>query len=71
MDAWKRLNEGGYIELPEVKSIYSYMSTEVGIERGFKHLKTADKEKYETEELVMHHGLLVSGRPWYVAFDKV
>ena len=47
------------------------MSTEVGIERGFKHLKTADKEKYETEELVMHHGLLVSGRPWDVAFDKV
>ena len=71
VDAWKRLNEGEYIELPEVKSIYSYMSTEVGIERGFKHLKTADKEKYETEELVMHHGLLVSGRPWDVAFDKV
>ena len=71
VNAWKRLNEGEYIELPEVKSIYSYMSTEVGIERGFKHLKTAAKEKYETEELVMHHGLLVSGRPWDVAFDKV
>ena len=71
VDAWKRLNEGEYIELPEVKSIYSYMTSEVGIERGFKHLKTAAKEKYETEELVMHHGLLVSGRPWDVAFDKV
>jgi len=71
VDAWKRLNEGEYIELPEVKSIYSYMSTEVGIERGFKHLKTAAKEKYEMEELVMQHGLLVSGRPWDVAFDKV
>ena len=71
VDAWKRLNEGEYVELPEVKSIYSYMSTEVGIERGFKHLKTAAKEKYETEELVMHHGLLVSGRPWDIAFDKV
>ena len=71
VDAWKRLNEGEYIEFPEVKSIYSYMSTEVGIERGFKHLKTAGKEKYEMEELVMQHGLLVCGRPWDVAFDKV
>ena len=71
VNAWKRLNEGEYIELPEVKSIYSYMSTEVGIERGFKHLKTAAKEKYEMEELVMQHGLLVAGRPWDVAFDKV
>ena len=33
VDAWKRLNEGEYIELPEVKSIYSYISSEVGIER--------------------------------------
>ena len=65
------MNEGEYIEFPEVKSIYSYMSTEVGIERGFKHLKTAGKEKYEMEELVMQHGLLVCGRPWDVAFDKV
>ena len=71
VDAWKRLNEGEHIDLSEVKSIYSYMAAEVGIERGFKHLKTADKEKYEVEELVMQHGLLVAGRPWDVAFDKV
>ena len=71
VDAWKRLNEGEYVELAEIKSIYSYMAAEVGIERGFKHLKTADKEKYEIEELVMQHGLLVAGRPWDVAFDKV
>jgi superfamily I DNA/RNA helicase len=31
----------------------------------------ADKEQYELEELVMHHGLLMGGRPWDVAFDKV
>ena len=31
----------------------------------------ADKEEYELEELVMHHGLLMGGRPWDVAFDKV
>jgi len=69
--AWKRLNQGGHIELTDVKDIYSYMSSEIGIERGHKNLRTANKEQYELEELVMHHGLLMGGRPWDVAFDKV
>ena len=69
--SWKKLNQGENIELPEVKTIYSYMSSEIGIERGHKGLKTADKENYELEDLVMNHGLLVGGRPWDVAFDKV
>lgn len=69
--AWKKLNEGGHVELTDVKDIYSYMSSEIGIERGHKNLKTANKEQYELEELVMHHGLLMGGRPWDVAFDKV
>ena len=69
--SWKKLNKGGHIELPEVKTIYSYMSSEIGIERGHKGLKTADKENYELKDLVTNHGLLVGGRPWDVAFDKV
>ena len=70
-DAWKQLNKGEYIELSDVKNIYSYISSQIGIERGHKHLRTANKEKYELEDLVMRHGLLVAGRPWDVAFDKV
>jgi hypothetical protein len=69
--AWKKLNGGERIELTEVKDIYSYMSSEIGIERGHKSLRTANLENYELEDLVMHHGLLVAGRPWDVAFDKV
>ena len=34
------------------------MSSQIGIERGHKNLKMADKEQYELEELVMHHGFV-------------
>jgi superfamily I DNA/RNA helicase len=57
--------------LDEVKSIYSYLSLGTGVERGYKTLRTADKEAYEIEELVNHQGLLVAGLPWDVALDKV
>jgi len=71
VECWKKLNEGEEISLKDIKDIYSYMSSQIGIERGYKTLRTANKERYETEELVMSHGLLVAGRPWDVAFDKV
>ena len=72
VDAWKNLHLSGLpITKAEVKSIYSYMSSQIGIQRGHKSLKTANKDEYELEELVLHHGLLMSGRPWDVAFDKV
>jgi len=71
VEAWKKLNTGEHVALPDIKDIYSYMSSQIGIERGHKNLKMADKEQYELEELVMHHGLLMGGRPWDVAFDKV
>jgi|TARA_R100001440_G_scaffold49164_1_gene68974 DNA helicase-2/ATP-dependent DNA helicase PcrA len=71
VESWKKLNDGEVIPLADIKDIYSYMSSQIGIERGHKNLKMADKEQYELEELVMHHGLLMGGRPWDVAFDKV
>ena len=71
IDSWKRLNDGEEITLDEVKNIYFFISSGTGIERGYKSLKTADKEMYDTEGLVMRQGLLVSGQPWDVALDKV
>ena len=69
---WKKLNDGEEIDLKAVKDIYSYMSTKIGIEHGHKQLKTADENiKYNMESLAMHYGLLMAGRPWDVAFDKV
>jgi len=70
--AWHLLEEGEEIELQSIKDIYSYMSTKIGVEHGHKQLRMAtDEVKYSIESLVMHHGLLVAGRPWDVAFDKV
>ena len=71
VESWKKLNREEIIPLVDIKNIYSYMSSQIGIERGHKNLRMADKEEYEIEELVMHHGLLMAGRPWDVAFDKV
>ena len=71
VDAWKNLNEGAAATKADVKAIYSYMSSQIGVERGHKNLRMADQEEYDMESLVMHHGLLVAGRPWDVAFDKV
>jgi superfamily I DNA/RNA helicase len=71
VESWKKLNREEIVPLVDIKNIYSYMSSQIGIERGHKNLKMADKEEYELEELVIHHGLLMAGRPWDVAFDKV
>jgi len=71
VESWKKLNREEIIPLVDIKNIYSYMSSQIGVERGHKNLRMADKEEYELEELVMHHGLLMAGRPWDVAFDKV
>jgi len=72
VQSWRSLEQGQEIALDSVKNIYSYMSTKIGIERGHKQLKTADeKKKYDLENLVLNYGLLVSGTPWDIAFDKV
>ena len=71
IDSWKRLGEGEPITLDAVKTIYSYLSLGTGVQRGYKTLRTADKETYDIEELVNHQGLLVAGLPWDVALDKV
>ena len=73
VESWNKLSKGESIELPDVKDIYSYMSTQIGIEHGYKGLKTATQERYDIEELVMRQGLIggVAGQPWDIAFDKV
>ena len=72
VQSWRSLEQGQEIELNSVKNIYSYMSTKIGIEHGHKQLRTAnEKKKYDLEDLVLNYGLLVSGIPWDIAFDKV
>ena len=73
IESWNQLLEGKSIELSDVKDIYSYMSTKIGVEHGYKELKTATQERYDIEELVMGQGLIgeVAGQPWDVAFDRI
>jgi DNA helicase-2/ATP-dependent DNA helicase PcrA len=73
IESWNQLLEGKSIELSDVKDIYSYMSTKIGVEHGYKELKTAMQERYDIEELVMGQGLIgeVAGQPWDVAFDRI
>jgi len=73
IESWNQLLEGKSVELSDIKDIYSYMSTQIGIEHGYKGLKTATQERYDIEELVMRQGLIgeVAGQPWDVAFDRI
>ena len=69
--AWKKLHAGEKICYDEIKKLYSCLRTGSGIERGFKNLKTIDeKEEYELETLVMHHGLKASGT-WQKALEMI
>ena len=54
VDAWRRLSVGEKIELSAVKDMYAYMSTDIGVERGHKGLKTAEQKTYELEDLVLN-----------------
>ena len=48
------------------------MKSGVGVERGYKTLKTLEENKtYGVEELSMHHGLMNAGSPWDVAFTTI
>tara|TARA_R100001244_G_scaffold2589_2_gene4028 strand:+ start:1790 stop:3325 length:1536 start_codon:yes stop_codon:yes gene_type:complete len=71
IDSWKRLAEGEYITLDEVKKMYEYLSVGAGVQRGYKTLRMANQEEYDIEALVNTQGLLVGGLPWDVALDKI
>ena len=72
IDAWKKLNDFGNISYSDVASIYDNLKSGVGIERGYKNLKTLEEgQSYNAESLSMHHGLMNSGVPWDVAFSSI
>jgi ATP-dependent exoDNAse (exonuclease V) beta subunit len=70
--AWKKLNDSEDISYSDVASIYDNLKSGVGIERGYKNLKTLEEgQSYNAESLSMHHGLMNSGVPWDVAFSSI
>ena len=70
--SWKKLCDGEEIESSQLRDVYSFISSKVGIEHGHKSLKDIhEQEHFTMNNLVRDHGLLVANRPWDVAFDKI
>ena len=59
VSAWNRLNEHEQISYNDVSAIYANLKSGVGVQRGYKGLKTLEEgQVYDVESLTMHHGLL-------------
>ena len=72
VSAWNRLNEHEQISYNDVAAIYANLKSGVGIQRGYKGLKTLEEgQVYDVESLTMNHGLLNAGIPWDVAFNTI
>ena len=72
VSAWNRLNEHEQISYNDVAAIYANLKSGVGIQRGYKGLKTLEEgQVYDVESLTIHHGLLNAGIPWDVAFNTI
>ena len=72
VDAWKRLNEFEDLSYGDVAAIYANLKSGIGVQRGFKGLKTLEEgQVYNIESLTMHHGVMNTGVPWDVAFTTI
>ena len=72
VSAWNRLNEHEQISYNDVAAIYANLKSGVGVQRGYKGLKTLEEgQVYDVESLTMNHGLLNAGIPWDVAFNTI
>jgi len=72
VSAWNRLNEHEQISYNDVSAIYANLKSGVGVQRGYKGLKTLEEgQVYDVESLTSHHGLLNAGIPWDVAFNTI
>ena len=72
VSAWNRLNENQQISYNDVAVIYANLKSGVGVQRGYKGLKTLEEgQAYDVESLTMNHGLLNAGIPWDVAFNTI
>ena len=40
--AWRDIQKGGYIDFNQLKDLYYYMNSNVGVERGYKNLTGVD-----------------------------
>ena len=71
--AWRDIQKGGYIDFNQLKDLYYYMNSNVGVERGYKNLTGVNPESTFTfDQLQQQNGLQVpKDYSWHEALDKV
>lgn len=69
---WEELRKGRAVQVKDIKLVYEYLSTKIGVKYGFKKtLQALEDDKFlNIQDLFESHGLLVSGI-WHEALDKI
>ena len=73
VNGWEQMRKGRQVSGKAARTIYSYMSVDERVKRGFKKLPTLDDDDLVTlEELQRDHGLLATiDMIWHEAMDKL
>jgi len=73
VNGWEQMRKGRQVSGKAARTIYSYMSVDDRVKRGFKKLPTLDDDDLVTlEELQRDHGLLATiDMIWHEAMDKL
>lgn len=70
--AWERLRQGQAIPYEQAQRAYDWMSTGVGVRRGFKKLPRHEDERTVTMDMLRaSHGLMRESVIWHEALDKI
>jgi superfamily I DNA/RNA helicase len=68
---WEKLRKGEKVLVSDVRKIYKYLSTDKGVVRSFKTLKSIfDEESLSLQDLLSSYGLLTTAI-WHEAFEKI
>ena len=73
VNGWEQMRKGNEITGDVVKKIYSFMSSNTRIKRGFKKLGSVeDDDIFTLDTLQKNHGLLATTEMvWHVAMDRI
>jgi DNA helicase-2/ATP-dependent DNA helicase PcrA len=80
VNGWEQLRKGKQVTGKTARTIYSYMSVNDRVKRGFKKLPALDDDEMVTlDELIAHHGLIegvdlitsIRDMLWHTAMDKL
>jgi len=69
--SWEALRKGETVPVSQVKKIYRYMTSDIGVAKAHRTLKNIfDDTLFSMQDLLSNHGLLTTAI-WHEAFDRV